>query len=371
MGDVVIAGAGMAGLVAAAQARALGAEPAIYEKGDRPGGSMALSSGVIWRHRRFADFRAECHGGQEPLQRLVHERLDADLDWLQELGAPLAAGPPGTGNPHTAGRRFDPPGLVSALCAATGPIRLGQPLTELPAAPLVLGTGGFAANRDLVRAHITAQAEHLLLRASPWSTGDGLRLGTRAGAERSAGLHEFYGRALPAPPARIAPAQFVALAQLYARHAEVTGPAGGRYRTRAWSEIDVVQWIARQPGARARYTVGPGQLGVRVGERTVAEMVAAAEAAGAAVERHPDGRVTVPVAAGITTTLGGLRAGPDGRVAPGVFAAGNDVGGIATGGYSSGLAAALVLGRIAGRSAVQAARRGEAPAPASASPGPR
>ena len=40
---------------------------------------------------------------------------------------------------------------------------------------------------------------------------------------------------------------------------------------------------------------------------------------------------------------------------PGVYAAGGDVGGIATGGYASGLAAALVLGRIAAETAVEEA----------------
>jgi flavin-dependent dehydrogenase len=49
MADLVIAGAGMAGLSAAAEARRLGATPLVFEKLDRPGGSMRLSSGVIWR----------------------------------------------------------------------------------------------------------------------------------------------------------------------------------------------------------------------------------------------------------------------------------------------------------------------------------
>ena len=61
----------------------------------------------------------------------------------------------------------------------------------------------------------------------------------------------------------------------------------------------------------------------------------------------------VEVVAGITTTLGGLAANTDARVAPSVYAAGCDVGGISTGGYSSGLAAALVLGRIAAASALE------------------
>ena len=41
---------------------------------------------------------------------------------------------------------------------------------------------------------------------------------------------------------------------------------------------------------------------------------------------------------------------PDGRPVPGLYAAGGDVGGISTGGYSSGLAVALVLGIAAAES---------------------
>ena len=79
----------MAGLVAAARARELGAEPLVLEKGNRPGGSMLLSSGMIWRHRTLEDFRAECPGGDPALQRLIVERLDDGLEWLESLGAPV------------------------------------------------------------------------------------------------------------------------------------------------------------------------------------------------------------------------------------------------------------------------------------------
>jgi succinate dehydrogenase/fumarate reductase flavoprotein subunit len=88
-----------------------------------------------------------------------------------------------------------------------------------------------------------------------------------------------------------------------------------------------------------------------VRERTVAEMVDAAEAAGAPVRRAQE-HVTVETVAGVTTTLGGLAIDEHARAAPGVFACGADVGGIATGGYASGLAAALVFGRIAARAAL-------------------
>lgn len=341
----------MAGLVAAAEARARGADVLVLEKGDRAGGSMLLSSGVVWRHREFEGFRSECPGGEPALQRLVFDSLDRDIAWLESLGARVTERD--TGNERTIGARFDTRSLTGALVTAAGDPRLGEPLLELPdGVPVVLATGGFQANRDLVRERVTAEAEHLLLRAAPWSAGDGLRLGLEAGGGTTAGMDEVYGRNMPAPPARVDESGFVPLAQLYARHATVTNERGDRHEAEHWSEIDVVQWTARQPRARAWFKVGPDALGERVRDRTVGDMVAAAEAAGAAVSREGDS-VTVETVAGVTTTLGGLHVDERARVAAGVYAAGTDVGGIATGGYASGLAAALVLGRVAAASALE------------------
>ena len=359
MADLVVAGAGMAGLAAAAEARRLGAGPRVMEKLDRPGGSMRLSSGVIWRHRDFATFREECPQGDERLQRLVFERLDADLDWLESLGAVVTERE--TGNPLTTGRRFDPAALTEALVEAAGGLApepaaaglaVGEPLREPPdGVPLILATGGFGASRELLREHVTPEAEHAFIRAAPGSTGDGLRIGLTAGGRTSDGLDQVYARAMPAPPARIGEGELVSLSQLYARHASVRNEDGEEFATRTWSETDVARWQLRQPRARAWYTVPNERLGERVRERTVGEMVAAAEAAGAPVRRGEED-VTVETVAGVTTTLGGLEIDQHGRVTPDVFACGADAGGIATGGYSSGLAAALVFGRIAARAAL-------------------
>lgn len=347
--DLVVAGAGMGGLVAAARAAELGARVVVYEKGGRPGGSMLLSSGVIWRHRDFGRFREECPGGDPGLQRLVWEGLDDALAWLESLGAPVIAH--GTGNPDTVGFRFDPRGLTEALAGRVAELRLGEPLRELPVdVPVILATGGFQGDRALLRQFVTPEADSLLLRANPWSVGDGLRLALEREAELTDGLGEFYGRNMPAPPARVTPERFVSLAQLYARHATVTNLRGERYEARTWSEIDVVQWTARQPAARAWYLVEKEALAVPVRDRTVGDMIEAARAAGAHVARR-DGGIEVEVVAGITMTLGGLRIDERGRVADGLYACGADAGGISTGGYSSGLAAALVFGRIAAESA--------------------
>jgi succinate dehydrogenase/fumarate reductase flavoprotein subunit len=330
----------MAGLAAAARARELGAEPLVFEKGDRPGGSMLLSSCVIWRHRDFGDFRAECPGGDERLQRTIFERLDDALDWLESLGAPVTERE--TGNPRTAGRRFDPRGLTEALARD---VRLGEPFSETEA-PLVLATGGFPVR--------LAAEKGLMLRANRWSTGDGLDFARERGAELAGDLDEFFGRAMPAVE-QVPEKDFVRLAQLYGRYATVTAhDRSERFEGEpSWSETDLVQRIASWPNGLAWYSVAKGQLDERVRDRTVRELIEAAREAGAPVE-DDDGRIAVLVRPGVTQTLGGLRIDEEARVvgAENLYAAGADVGGIATGGYSSGLAAALVFGRIAAESAL-------------------
>ena len=315
---------------------------------------MLLSSGVIWRHRSWDDFRAECPGGDERLQRLVWERLDEAIAWLESVGAPVVEH--GTGNPRTVGKRFDPAALAEALLARAGDVRLGTAL-ETVDGPVVLATGGFQGSPELVARYV-APAAPLRLRANPWSAGDGLRAGLARGAAVSAGMGEFYGRNMP--DADFREVDFVRLSQLYGRFARVFDEKGVEFFPGevSWSETDLVQATARRPGARAWYVLDERALERRVRDRTIADMVALAPTAVAPNElpfqAPPGAKVAVRVAAAITHTIGGLRVDdrarvvhPDGSVVEGLSAAGADVGGISTGGYASGLAAALVLGTTA------------------------
>jgi len=243
----------MAGLSAAARARELGATPLVYEKGARPGGSMLVSSCVIWRFREWDDFRAECPAGDEALQRLVWERLDDGIAWLESLGAPVVEHD--TGNPRTIGKRFDPRGLTETLARVARDVRL----ESLDAEPMILATGGFQGNAELVAEHIHAGGS-LRLRANPWSSGDGLRYALALGAELSAGLGEFYGRNMP--DAAFSEQEFVPLAQLYGRFARVYNELGKEFFSGevSWSENDLVQATAQQPGARAWYVLDDDAL---------------------------------------------------------------------------------------------------------------
>jgi succinate dehydrogenase/fumarate reductase flavoprotein subunit len=335
----------MAGLCAAAQARTLGAAPVVYEKGTRAGGSMLLSSCVIWRFREWEDFRAECPTGDERLQRTVWERLDDGIAWLESLGAPVVRHE--TGNPRTVGKRFDPRGLTDTLLGAAGDVRLGATTDE----PDVLATGGFQADSQLVGEHIHPGGE-LRLRANPWSAGDGLRHGLARGAELTAGLDEFYGRNMP--DADFSEDQFVPLAQLYGRRARVLNERGEEFFEGevSWSENDLVQATAQQPGARAWYLLDDAALHDEDVARRVALAGTRTDPGDLPFPAPPRTRVAVRVKPGITHTIGGLRVDEHARVADGLYAAGADVGGISTGGYASGLAAALVFGRIAAESAL-------------------
>jgi succinate dehydrogenase/fumarate reductase flavoprotein subunit len=328
---MLVAGAGMAGLVAAARLRELGVEAQVVEKGTRLGGSMLLSSCVIWRHLEWDDFRAECPRGDEDLQALIWDRLDDSLDWLVSLGAEPVADD--TENPRTTGKRFDPRALTEVL-SRHADVRLQAPLAPANEPPIILATGGFGRR--------LAEERGLLLRANPWSAGDGLDWALARGATATAGMGEFYGRAMPARPARIREEDFVPLAQLYGREARVFTDDGKDITPAsvAWHENDLVQLI----GPSAWYVV----------EHTN-ERIEAARAAGGTVNVRGDGRLAVHVSAAVTHTIGGLRVDRNARVVglDGVWAAGVDAGGVATGGYSSGLAQALVLGLAAAESAAR------------------
>ncbi len=359
---MIVAGAGMAGLVAAARLRELGREVELYEKGGRVGGSMLLSSCVVWRHADWEDFRSECPGGDERLQRLVWERLDDAIDWLIARGAPVVWEE--TGNPRTRGKRFDPQGLARALDGETAVVG-SIPLT-IEERPLVLCTGGFAASEELVARYV-APAAPLRLRGNPWSTGDGLQHAAVRGAALTNGLDEFYGRNMP--DAAWGEGELVSASQLYGRFARIFDRDGVEFFAAAdvsWSETNVVQETARRPGAIAYYVLDGTAMQQRVRDSTVAEMVDAAPAEarvplGELPFAPPPGSVSaVRVVASITHTIGGLvvdersrvlRA--DGTTIEGLWAAGVDAGGVATGGYASGLAQALVQGLIAAEDAAR------------------
>lgn len=331
----------MAGLAAAARARELGAEPVVYEKGTRAGGSMLLSSGFIWRYRSVATHLEQCPGADPSLASTIVDQFDDALDWLQSLGVELLTRE--TGNPLTVGARFAPTQLVEAMAPD---VRVGETTVD----PTILATGGFAAR--------LARERGLLLRANPWSEGDGLELAQARGAAIAGELDEFYGRNMPDVD-ELAEEDFIRASQLYAQYAHVVDDEGNEILPTpfSWSESDVAQATARQPNGRAWYLLTEKALRQQVRDRTVADMVDYADPVPAEQLpfRVPHSIVVgVRVRAAVTHTTGGIKIDEQARVvgADGLFAAGVDAGGWSTGGFAGGLGPALVFGRIAAESAV-------------------
>ena len=324
---------------------------------------MLLSSGVIWRHHTLEDFRAECPGGDADLQALIVEQLDERLDWLESLGAHCHRPRDGE-SAHDRQAASRSTTSLPRCCGAPATSGSVTPLEELrwmsrscspPAGSARRSRGGCRSRCGRARGARETDSPSRAQR----------------GAATSAGWTSSTGAALPATPARACRrGDWVRLGQVYGRHALVLDETGAAIESadRAWHENDLVQEIARRPGGsrvvpRCRGDAGSRRWrhdrrradrgragGRRDGRRPRRACRSRCRPATDCRARHGlchahDRRLAVDRVARV---LG------DGTPIDGLYAAGVDVGGVATGGYSSGLAAALVLGCVAAESIAEA-----------------
>jgi len=136
-------------------------------------------------------------------------------------------------------------------------VRRGGEERTIGAAAVVLASGGFQGNPDLVQRYITPYAESVYVRGNPWSTGDGLLAATEIGAALGTGLGNFYGHAMAAPPARIGPLQMMEATQRYGNWSIALNTLGLRFADESAGTGEEVldQAIARQPDATAVYVI--------------------------------------------------------------------------------------------------------------------
>jgi fumarate reductase flavoprotein subunit len=273
---------------------------------------------------------------------------------------------------------------------------------------VVIADGGFTANTDLVREHVSRTPEKLLQRHGGAAMGDGLRMAQAVGAARSTEMGSFYGhlhsrdamtagtRMWPRPQA-----DDVAAASI------VIDTSGRRVADEGFGGIYLSNAIARLPDPLGTTIIfdqavwdGPGRNHVQppnplVPEaggtlhkaNTLAELASLIGLAPQKLEavvaeynkaietgtldrldppRRPDGAkawpiktapfYAMPICSAITNTMGGIVVDGQARVLdtkgspiPGLFAAGSTVGGLDGGphsGYVGGLIKA-VIGLIA------------------------
>lgn len=224
--DAIILGAGTAGLVAAVEAYDQGIKPVVLEKMDLPAGNSICAEGAIsacgTRAQRldgiteskdalFADMMKVSAGQADPaLTRTYVEHIGGDVDWLQdtigvkflklrEMPYPLLSRVHVTdGGPITGGGKLIR--LLLAACkkrnipilyhtkavelitdrkmAVTGVRALtDEGLVDFQArGGVVIATGGFSANREMLCDYMGGVMSRLPLRGSPYVTGENITL---------------------------------------------------------------------------------------------------------------------------------------------------------------------------------------------------
>ena len=281
---VVVAGGGMAGLCAALAAAEAGADVTLIEKSHSLGGSLRLSGGLVWTYADDRTAERLVPLGDPLLQHLVIGELTDDLAWLEGNGVEL--GQPARSRPHSIGREISPVqfidamsksldehGVAIALDAGLASIsrdergqvnrfhgvagRKEATSLTIETDAVILATGGFQGNPELVRRLLGVRPENVQLRANRWSTGDGLLAAQGIGAALSPGIAQFYGHALAAPPAVFPPELMREASQFYGNRGLALNLAGRRFVDEAAGvgEEHVNAALALQPAGRGFYVV--------------------------------------------------------------------------------------------------------------------
>lgn len=269
--DVVVIGAGMAGLTAAARAAIAGASVLLVERADTLGGSARLA-GFVWTAPSHEVMTEVNPGGDGALRSALVDGFDDAMDWIRGLGVMVgdAVGVLrfGRGYPVDVGHYLD---SCARLVREYGEVLVGTETRallredgrvvgaelllpdggarEVRASATVLATGGFQANPDLCARYLGPAARGVPLRSNPFSRGDGLRLAESAGALSGLPSAGFYGHLVPTG-VRLEPELFVDLALYYSEHALLFNLAGERFVDETVGDHLTTMALLDQPEAR-------------------------------------------------------------------------------------------------------------------------
>jgi len=440
---VVVVGAGFSALSAAVEAKLNGADVIVLEKTkmDVSGGNSRICGGMICvpledskqaKDNYYEDFMKKSMGNGDPvLTRLLAENTQAGIDWLKGQGVEFF---PPTGVVGYRAQAFVPtPGLYRGMVKVLEKLREvlekrgGKIVYETKAKELIMSSsgrvagvkvidqagvkdymadtviiasGGFAANKEMLVQWIDPHADGMMVRGRPWITGDGLRMAEEVGAvlvsmggmtalhvaavspqNTAAGnpfmavplylginqegkryVDESKGYVVNGKASMKQPGQKIAL--VFDEEVKNTGPGTTGYKLFEGLKIPVIEADTVEELA-SKIEVPPAALKATIDEFNSA--VKDGKALGANPPKEANAKVMkpkfyafYPMVPGITLTFGGIKVNSnaqvleaDGRIIPGLYAAGESVGGLFYDDYVGGgsLARCLVLGRIAGKNA--------------------
>ncbi|GAA3861164.1 flavocytochrome c [Leifsonia kafniensis] len=446
--DVIVVGSGIAGASAAAAASRAGARVVLLEKSASFGGSAALSAGMLWTAPDLDAFQRRIPLGNAVIGRRLVEDFPGAIDELRATGVRVADEPTREIMTYGIGYSTDIHGILAwcrdQVIAAGGSVQASAPVRrllvdddgsvvgvvvatqhgprELRAPSVILATGGFARDPELLARYIGTNSDRLLKRSNPGSVGDGLRMARAVGAGGSPAMASFYGHLVPWPLHAFEPENYLPYSQYYSGSTIVVNLRGERFTDETLGDEILNQLVVAQPEARgvlifdehihvteARQEPFPGlgatdrfEAAQEAGGRwasagTMDELIALvgtwgvdsealtatldgyarATAAGGGVVRgvpvsaHARAPQSGPfhalmVQPSITFTFGGVPISveaealdPDGAPIAGLYVAGADIGGLSNIGYAGGLAPGYVTGGWAGRAAALRALNGK------------
>lgn len=441
--DLVILGAGCAGLACAIEASDLGGRVIVLEKMARPSGNILFAGGVICAagsHLQkaqgideqvpllFNDLMAVSRQRADPdLTRVYAEKSGEAIQWLSDVvgvqWSPIKERfPPVNFRAHQVMGPLQSRGAQLSRDLHTAAIKRAIPFLyrvktlEIPAntrgeisgvriltkegvrdirakGGVVLATGGFHANREMVRDTIGDWASRMPLRGSNVNTGENITLANPLGA-KLVNMDQFHGGPIHGPT-KANPSGAV-------NYGICVTPEGRRYVDEGWTYVRVARETAmrstdnhafiildeearKNPVVNDRFEryhkakapiyededieslARKAGIGVEGLTKTVEEFNEAVriKRTGHLVPPntlefpHPIKTpkfYAIPFRGGMTATFGGplinVRAqviGNDDKIIPGLYAAGNAAGGLFYGDYIIGsqLGAAIIFGRIA------------------------
>ena len=412
--DVIVLGAGLAGMAAATSSAAAGARTVVLERAAEVGGSAAISGGYVWAIADRDKLLAEDSGRFQRHGHVVVDGYRDAIDWLRGYVPPL------TGEePALAGRgyKFDLPLVFAHLVRdfyarggrlipraetheVTRPgdgyrLAVGTPAgaVTVTGKAVVLATGGRQAD-PAVRADLVGGAFVPPLRGNPWSAGAGAAFAAGLGARVNTANKGFYGHLFATGLEALSPIDFIAFALYHSSQGVMLGPDGRRFAEERRGDHNNAMALAARGGrglllwservqreARAPFVPGSPPMDRwafsrdRGGRVAVADDLAALRPDlgswgydepvldGDALAVLGGGRVfAADVVPAVTFTFGGVEADDSGAALdasaepiPGLFVAGADTSDVYHQGYGGGLALAVVSGRRSGRLAAQAA----------------
>jgi succinate dehydrogenase/fumarate reductase flavoprotein subunit len=271
--DVLVIGAGMAGMTAAFCAAINGARVTVIEVAPAIGGSAVLSGTHLWTATSLEQHLEQCPDADPVIARAFHEGFaeaagfvrSSGVEFTEDLQVLFGRGnrfdivsyferaqqavERGGGSVHVNTQvqslLFDEGGVAGVRAIDAGGV------TDIKAHWTVLATGGFQANRALTQRYLGDRSARVLLRSNPYSSGEGLRLGLSVGGQLSGHMDDFYGHLIAWPLPEFTPTEFARFACLWTDAVVLLNLDGQRFTDESLGDHVNAQRVAEQRQGRA------------------------------------------------------------------------------------------------------------------------